>query len=88
MCGAQGSRLQGNGDSVEKYGDHDHHVKELALGGKVTCGKALHISLHTVLTIVHHLKAHGRNSYRHHPVDKCVELCAPSLGLLASSQVY
>jgi len=33
MCGAQGSRLQGNGDSVEKYGDHDHHVKELALGG-------------------------------------------------------
>lgn len=43
---------------------------------------------HTVLTIAHHLKAHGRNSYRHHPVDKHVELCAPSLGLLASSQVY
>jgi len=58
------------------------------LWGEVTCGKALQISLHTVLTIAQHLKAHGRNSYRHHLVDKCVELCAPSLGLLASSQVY
>lgn len=38
MCGAQGSRLQGNGDSVEKYGDHDHHVKELALGGRLHVG--------------------------------------------------
>lgn len=49
-----------------------------------------HLPSYSANYIAHHdhLKAHGRNSYRHHLVDKCMELCAPSLGLLASSQVY
>ena len=52
---AQGGRLQGNGDSVEKYGDHDHHIKKLALHGgkKVTYVETLHISLRALGYGVH-----------------------------------